>query len=216
MDFLLVFALIGLLAGVAYRLLYPGRRPMCFMGDLKSAIRSWLSTLPQCWRWISNAFFRDLAKTNVVDCRASVFETMVALDRQPAAEIQLASVPRAGLLCQTRHEKRAALRYPCDHVVFCLHECGGKTPIKGRVRNVSACGIGLIVTDRVEPGTNLGIDVYIQTEIAPRTLAARVVNARPMPFGGWFLGCAFAERLADAGVNDLLQSDTRTGLNKPN
>lgn len=163
-------------------------------------MKPWLG-LQRCWNWLSYTLFTDLAKTHVVQCRASVMETTEVIACAPTVRVRAAGGPNLSL---RRQEKRNTVRYPCDReVLFFTHHHTGK-PVKGRLRNLSACGLGLVVAEAIEAGTSLVIELDDPLEVDARVLAATVVHARPMPIRGWFLGCELAQELSDEELQLLV------------
>ena len=160
----------------------------------------WLKPLKRCWHWLSYALFTDLAKTHVLECRSSVMETTAVVACAPTIRVRARS---AGSATMRRAEKRRAVRYPCDREVRCVSE-GIQEPLTGRLRNLSASGLGLVVASRIEPGEALLIEVEDPLEVDPRIIAVTVVHARPMPIHGWFLGCALALELADGDLRTIV------------
>jgi hypothetical protein len=160
-------------------------------------MRPWLM---RCWSWFADTFFSDLDKTQVVECQSSV------LDR---TEITWSvRVGDAGPRCAAplRHdEKRIAVRYPCDRNVRCSVK-GRAGSLRGRCRNVSRGGIGLVAAFKVEAGTALIVELHSRSssKASCTTIPVRVVHVRPMPIRGWFLGCSFAEDLTDAEIRALI------------
>ena len=107
-------------------------------------------------------------------------------------------------LSKRHQEKRIAMRYPCDREVHFFTERHSGQPLTGRLRNLSACGLGLVVAKPIEAGTALIIELDDPLEVDARVLAVTVVHARPMPIRGWFLGCALAQELSDEELRDMV------------
>lgn len=161
----------------------------------------WLQPLRRCWKWISYSLFTDLAKTHVVECRASVMDTTEVVACAPTVRVR--AVGRREL--SKRHqEKRINMRYPCDREVQFFTESHNGEPLTGRLRNLSACGLGLVVAKPIEAGTALIIELDDPLEVDARVVAVTVVHARPMPIRGWFLGCALAQELSDEELRDIV------------
>ena len=109
------------------------------------------------------------------------------------------------LLASTRRpEKRLAVRYPCEREVLCRSRDSTMKLIRGRVRNLSTGGIGIVVPQHVKRDAALIVSVAGQAgEGVVHELPVRVVHARPMPICGWFLGCKFAQQLELGEVKAL-------------
>jgi PilZ domain len=59
----------------------------------------------------------------------------------------------------------------------------------GRVKDISAGGIGVLVGRRFTPGAVLAVELPATARAAPRLLLARVIHATPEAGGGWHVGC---------------------------
>jgi hypothetical protein len=64
----------------------------------------------------------------------------------------------------------------------------------GTVRDVSPAGIGLIVGQHVEPGTELILELFSETNETVQ-LPVRVIHATPEANGQWVIGCQLARAL---------------------
>lgn len=102
-------------------------------------------------------------------------------------------------------ERRAWVRYGCDLDALCqatgpLRDSGWM----GKVKNISAGGVGLLLRHRFRAGTPLLIELKNPTGSYRRNVPARVVHVAASRTGdsGWLTGCAFLEPLSD---EDLLQ-----------
>jgi hypothetical protein len=74
------------------------------------------------------------------------------------------------------------------------------------VRDLSACGVGLLVADRIEPGVSLLIELCGRPGRA-LTLPAQAVHATPQADGRWHIGCRLTPRLRDAELTLALDLD---------
>jgi PilZ domain len=93
-------------------------------------------------------------------------------------------------------ERRAAPRFACGqdrpgHLIV----AGGADPRWARPRDVSVCGIGLLLAQPFAPGTTLTIQLRSRPEDARRPLTAGVVRTEPQADGSWLVGCAFDKPL---------------------
>jgi hypothetical protein len=119
------------------------------------------------------------------------------------------AVVEPGTLRQTAHktsaasERRASLRHPCDLESACQPLTASSIQWPGRIRNLSAGGIGINLARSFEPGTVLAIDIRSRDQRV-ETLTARVVHARLQDDGSWILGCAFANPLSEEDLKALL------------
>ncbi len=115
-----------------------------------------------------------------------------------------AAAPR-GTKSMTRPERRRLLRQMCDHptacVVISLIE---PVLLPVRIRNISAKGIGLLISHRIGPGAFLAIKVQGPRQKAPRILRARVVHATFQPENRtWLIGGSFVEELSKEDLSVL-------------
>ena len=103
-------------------------------------------------------------------------------------------------------ERREFFRYPCDleaiSVPVALRK--GDCPCLGRVRDISAGGLGIVLAYRYPPGTFLSIELQNRSKTLSRTLVARVVHASALRFGGWQIGCTFNNKLTEDEIRELL------------
>jgi hypothetical protein len=105
-------------------------------------------------------------------------------------------------------ELRVRERIPCDVAACCQSVAarGGRDlSWPGKVRDVSAAGIGLILSRRFEPSTCLVIDLPTPGPRPPDTLLALVLYCTPLPHRQWLLGCAFATELSEDELQRLLR-----------
>jgi len=103
-------------------------------------------------------------------------------------------------------ERRGFFRYPCDleaiSVPVTLRK--GDCPCQGRVRDISAGGLGVVLAYRYQPGTFLSIELQNRSKTLSRTFVARVVHASALRFGGWQIGCTFNNKLTEDEIRELL------------
>lgn len=120
------------------------------------------------------------------------------------------STSPAGDLCPTTSiERRAWVRYGTDLDASC-HPADRPNGVgwAGKVANVSAGGIGLLLRHRFEPGTPLLVQLAAAEGGWQRTVAVRVRHATAVVAYGdlcWLMGCAFASPLSEAEVLALCQ-----------
>jgi hypothetical protein len=105
-------------------------------------------------------------------------------------------------------ECRVWQRHACDLQTACQ-------PIAARldkdvmwqatVCDISACGVGLVLRRRFEPGAGLAIEIP-ETDTRPGdTLLVKVVRVTPRPDGSWLMGCGFVSELGEDELEALLQ-----------
>jgi hypothetical protein len=102
-----------------------------------------------------------------------------------------------------RPERRRSIRYACDEGALC--HLGRALPRGSRrawLVDVSAGGVGLLLTEEVRPGTRLAL------EFAPVfwVLRAAVVHCTGLDGGKWLVGCRFDYPLDDDDLQALARS----------
>jgi hypothetical protein len=111
-------------------------------------------------------------------------------------------------------ERRAWVRYGTDQAALCRTVSTAKdVGWPGRVRDISAGGIGLLLRHRFRVGTPLLIELHTGKEGPPRLVAVRVVHTTPVPGEGgpcWLIGCAF-RTLLDRNDLDGFLADKPAG-----
>jgi hypothetical protein len=93
-----------------------------------------------------------------------------------------------------RSERRQGGRIPCSLYARCHEVRLLPRPARAaRVRDVSADGIGLLVSRPFTPGLVLGIELQTATGQIEARIRARVEHATWLPDDGcWLVGCAAA------------------------
>jgi serine/threonine protein kinase len=103
-----------------------------------------------------------------------------------------------------RQERRATVRYPASRGSTCQPLRGDKKHSwRASLQDVSADGIGLIVSRRFEPRTTLVVELAATERNPARCLLVRVVRVSALSQRRWVLGCVFAARLDDDEVQTL-------------
>jgi hypothetical protein len=105
-------------------------------------------------------------------------------------------------------ERRAWVRYDSNLEVSC-HATGAMQDAgwPGKIRNISAGGVALVLRHRFKPGTPLVVELVGLPEEAPSRLQVRVVHARAALSEGhscWILGCSFPTPLSEDELRILL------------
>jgi hypothetical protein len=100
-------------------------------------------------------------------------------------------------------ERRAVVRHPCNATCHLLGPASCESRW-ARVLNISRHGLALLLTERLEPGTFLIIEVRTPRQRTTWVLHARVVHATPRPDGGWTTGCVLLQQLPDDVFQALL------------
>ena len=105
-------------------------------------------------------------------------------------------------------ERRESVRYYFRHrpmVRFLIRpsfQCG-----RAFVKNISATGIGLLLSHEVEVGSVLFIQLRGLRRGLTRTQLARVVHVTPEGPGRWLVGCRLTGTLSDQELRDSLRED---------
>jgi hypothetical protein len=104
-------------------------------------------------------------------------------------------------------ERRANQRFPCNlETSYRLVAAVGDEFWTTRVRNISPGGISLIVSQPLEPGTILAVELMDRTtQRFSGTLEVRVVYTVEHPSGDWIMGGAFTSRLSDDELQALVK-----------
>jgi hypothetical protein len=100
---------------------------------------------------------------------------------------------------------RAHERYPCELPTTCQPPSFlGNEEIKweGKLHDISAGGVGVVLSRRFEPGAVLSIELSDRGG-NPFTLLGRVVHVRLRREGRYLLGCAFVSQLSAEEVETL-------------
>lgn len=99
-------------------------------------------------------------------------------------------------------EQRAAIRFSsCSKTSCHIVSSKGASVWDAKVHDLSTDGIGLILQERLEPGTLIALDLENSLKTRVRTLAARVVHAKPEGQGGWLVGCTFVRGLEEREID---------------
>jgi hypothetical protein len=98
-------------------------------------------------------------------------------------------------------ERRASARRSVALMSLC-RAVGGAIGVRrpARVRDLSTLGVGLVVSQQLEPGTLLEIDLETPSGRQVRTPLARVVHVEEEGDGSWAVGCAFTAELSSADL----------------
>lgn len=102
-------------------------------------------------------------------------------------------------------ERRASTRYPCNLATSCRLIAaveGDSWP--GRVRNISAGGVSLVLSQPVESGTLLAVELRSTIRNFSRLVQVRVVYCIEHPSGDYILGGAFVLPLTDDELKAFL------------
>jgi hypothetical protein len=138
---------------------------------------------------------RESSKTYVVGC-AFVTE----LEDRDLGAFQAGAVRPSGPDC------RRWTRFPCNVETVCTTcETAPGERRSGRILNISAGGIGLLLRCQFSEGTLLHFELPPEMNLAHSKILVRVVRVLEHGEGNWFLGCEFAERLHEDDLQALLR-----------
>jgi serine/threonine protein kinase len=113
-------------------------------------------------------------------------------------------------------DRRNATRFPCNLESSCL-PIGGEAdkPWKARIKDISARGIGLLMTRRFEPGTVLLLELQGEPRpLGPSRLLVRVMRVKEQSGRQWLVGCQLAYKLCPSELQGL-QSAAANGKAVP-
>ncbi len=102
-------------------------------------------------------------------------------------------------------ERRSGERQPCKRrpAIRLLTRPGfqARTAI---IVDASACGLGLLLQERLETGTVLALQLRGKHTGLSRILSARVLSASPQADGNWYIDCALSGLFSDEELQSLL------------
>ncbi len=98
-------------------------------------------------------------------------------------------------------ERRATVRHPAT-LLSSLHPVApkGGPCWDAEIRDISAGGIGLIVSQCFEPGTLLAIEPQNPRDAAPTLLLVQVVRVAAQADGQWLIGGKLVRELCESEV----------------
>jgi hypothetical protein len=112
---------------------------------------------------------------------------------------------RADAVLPAGPDQRRWTRFPCNVETVCYTcETAPGERRSGRILNVSAGGIGLLLRCSFTQGTLLFFDLPSAPGQPPRQILIRVVRVLEHSKGNWFLGCEFAAQIQDDELRSLL------------
>jgi hypothetical protein len=112
----------------------------------------------------------------------------------------LSQHPASAGMIDLSAEQRAEPRYHCPRLARVSPHKGPKNLSRlSIVRNISANGIGLLLTSPLEPGTQIVVELRSRSIV---TRVAQVVHASKQE-GGWLVGCTLDNPLSDPELSQL-------------
>jgi hypothetical protein len=113
---------------------------------------------------------------------------------------------QAGAIHPAGPDCRRWTRFPCDVETVC-YSCDTAPGERrsGRILNISAGGVGLLLRCQFFEGTLLHFELPQEMNLANPKILVRVVRVTKQGEGNWLLGCEFADQLSDYDVRALLR-----------
>jgi hypothetical protein len=113
---------------------------------------------------------------------------------------------RAARVRPLPQDQRSWVRCLCNFMAFCRKaDSAAMEPASAKILNISAAGVGLMVTRPFDLGSALSVDLPIANDSdTPTTVPGRVVHVKPQRNGDWVVGCAFTQQLTAEQLRALL------------
>jgi hypothetical protein len=103
------------------------------------------------------------------------------------------------------HERRLEVRYRCSRSHMC------RVLVRPSFRNlpafldqVSTSGVGLIIQERLEPGSVLALQLPSVRAGMSQVQSACVIHVHPDGHGAWFHGCSLSRPLSNHEIAALI------------
>ena len=77
-------------------------------------------------------------------------------------------------------------------------------PWKAMIYDLSRSGIGLVVNQSFDAGTELAIELFSPDMILSYTILTRVAHSTRQTNGSWLVGCRFVRELSEEELQNLL------------
>ena len=104
---------------------------------------------------------------------------------------------------ETEHALPERQPCKCRHTIRVLARPGFHR-YTALIMDVSVCGIGLLIPERLEAGTVLALQLQGRHMGLSRILSARVLSASQHPDGNWYMNCALSSRFSEEELQGLL------------
>jgi len=102
-------------------------------------------------------------------------------------------------------DERSFVRFPCPtRAAYAFVNAPERKAGTARVINISPKGIALTVSEFIDVGTLLNLELQGSTGAAKLTVLASITRVIPHPDGEWSLGLNFISRLSDKDMQALL------------
>ena len=96
-------------------------------------------------------------------------------------------------------------RFPCDvETVYYTCDTAPGERRSGRILNISAGGIGLVLRCQFSEGTLLHVELPQNTNLVGPKVLVRVIRVMQKNDGNWFLGGEFADQLSEEQLRELI------------
>jgi hypothetical protein len=106
-------------------------------------------------------------------------------------------------------DQRAWVRYPTKGPIAYRALTGDDEPSRSaELIDLAPAGVGLLVADRLEPGTAITVNLRRQNDRPDRTVLACVVYLADRGDGKWAIGCNFLHELSEKDLNELVWRST--------
>jgi serine/threonine protein kinase len=104
-----------------------------------------------------------------------------------------------------KNERRAAVRFTTNLQTSCQPTARIKERSwTGRIQDISATGVCLLLRRRFEPGTMLTAELQGATESITKTMLVRVLHVQEQARRSWSIGCSFDRELSDMELKALV------------
>jgi hypothetical protein len=102
-------------------------------------------------------------------------------------------------------DRRASVRYyPQQVKAGLVSQPKRGRPWKAMIRDLSTTGIGMVLNQSFETGTQLAIELNSPDGLLAYTVLTRVVHATRLPNGSHVVGCSFVRELSEEELRNLL------------
>ncbi len=103
------------------------------------------------------------------------------------------------------NDQRAWVRYPARGTVSYTHVPEEEGELKtAELLDLAPAGVGLIVSERLEPGSAITVFLRQQNGKAERPMLACIVYQTDRSDGKWAIGCTFLHELSEKDLNELI------------
>ena len=105
-------------------------------------------------------------------------------------------------------DQRAWVRFPARGTISYRHVPETEGELKSaELLDLAPAGMGLVVSERLEPGSAITLHLRCQSDKPERPMLACVVYQTDRSDGKWAIGCTFLHELSEKDLNDLIWRD---------